>query len=81
MGKWKRVWRCKECGRIYEVLPSLCSKCGASIGRPNYIARMIFNKNIVIPTGNTDIVTARKKLLGKWEISEVAQNESEGDES
>ena len=35
MGDYKKVCRCKVCGKIYDKgIPYICSKCGAEIGRP-----------------------------------------------
>ena len=35
MGDYKKVCRCKDCGKIYDKgIPYICSKCGAEIGRP-----------------------------------------------
>ena len=33
MGKYKRVSRCKKCGKIYpHGIPYICGKCGTEIG-------------------------------------------------
>ena len=35
MRDYKKVCRCRDCGKIYDKgIPYICSKCGAEIGRP-----------------------------------------------
>ena len=35
MRDYKKVCRCRDCGKIYDKgIPYICSKCGAEIGKP-----------------------------------------------
>ena len=72
MGKYKRVCRCKKCGKIYpHGIPYICSKCGTEIGTktPTILKAMGLGYDAVTLTDNCEKVTAKKTLLG-WKIKE-----------
>ena len=72
MGKYKRVCRCKKCGKIYpHGIPYICGKCGTEIGTktPTILKAMGLGYDAVTLTDNCEKVTAKKTLLG-WKIKE-----------
>ena len=72
MGKYKRVCRCKKCGKIYpHGIPYICYKCGTEIGTetPTILKAMGLGYGAVTLTDNCEKVTAKKTLLG-WKIKE-----------
>ena len=72
MGKYKRVCRCKKCGKIYQHgIPYICFKCGTEIGikTPTILKAMGLEYSGVILTDNCEKVIAKKTLLG-WKIKE-----------
>jgi hypothetical protein len=76
---WKRVRRCKECGRIYESgIPYICKKCGAEIGRPTPALVQALGGEPVMLTDKCETVIARKELFG-WKVRE--REDEEVDES
>ena len=72
MGKYRRVIRCKKCGKIYQnCIPYICCKCGTEIGTktPTILKAMGLGYGAVILTDNCEKVIAKKTLLG-WKIKE-----------
>ena len=73
MGKYKRVCRCKKCGKIYpHGIPYICGKCGTEIGikTPTILKAMGLGYGAVTLTDNCEKVIAKKTLLG-WKIKEM----------
>lgn len=70
MGDWKKVYRCKECGKIYpNGIPLICGKCGTEIGITTpIIPRMIGHKEVT-PTKKCEKVIAKRGILG-WKVKE-----------
>lgn len=70
MGRWKEVAMCKECGKVYPSgAPYICRKCGGRLGIRNAFTKMVAGREIMRPTKNLEIVTARRRLF-KWEMKE-----------
>ena len=70
MGKYKRVSRCKKCGKIYpHGIPYICGKCGTVIGTKTPTILKSIGYGDVTLTDNCEKVIAKKKLLG-WKIKE-----------
>lgn len=73
MGGFKKVNRCKKCGKIYpHGLPLICKRCGAEIAREPTANELIFNHSLqfkVILTKNAEKVIARRRFF-KWEVLE-----------
>lgn len=68
MGGWKKVVMCKECGKVYPSgAPYICRKCGAGLGIRDAFAKIVTGKEIMRPTKNLEMVTARRRLF-KWEV-------------
>ena len=82
MKEWRKVYRCKNCLKIYPYeLHETCNKCGSEIGKrelnipfiPGMTIRFSSYSDIseVVPNENCEIVTARRKFF-KWEVKENA---------
>ena len=73
MGGFKKVSRCKKCGKIYpHNLPLICRKCGAEIARKPTTIELAFKpalQFVVFLTDNAEKVIARRKFF-KWEVLE-----------
>lgn len=67
MGKWKEVWRCKNCGKVYQTeIPEICIKCGERLGTAsNFLA--MFGISRVLQTDKCEKVIAKRTLLG-WKV-------------
>ena len=64
MAGYREVFRCKECGKIYENgIPYICQKCGTKIGTETPIILA------VALTDNCENVIAKKTLFG-WKVNE-----------
>ncbi len=75
MGKYIKVCRCKECGKIYgNGLPYICSKCGAELGRPTPMRIQMMGFGDVTLTKNCETVIARKGVFG-WKVREKPEPE------
>lgn len=71
MGKYKSVYRCKKCGKIYEYgIPYICGKCGTEIGTKTPIILQSIGCGEVKLTDNCESVIAKKKLFG-WKLKEM----------
>ena len=69
-GKYKRVSRCKKCGKIYpHGIPYICYKCGTEIGTETPTILKLIGYGDVTLTDNCEKVIAKKTLLG-WKIKE-----------
>lgn len=76
MGDWKRVCRCKECGKIYpNGIPLICKKCGTVIGRTTPAILQMFGSGEVTLTEKCEKVIAKQGIFG-WKVKE---SEREGD--
>lgn len=73
MSGFKKVNRCKKCGKIYpHNLPLICKRCGTEIAREPTATELIFNHSLqfkVFLTDNAEKVIARRKFF-KWEVLE-----------
>ena len=70
MGDYKKVCRCKVCGKIYDKgIPYICSKCGAEIGRPTPTILQMMGSGEVTLTGKCEKGVAKKGLFG-WRVRE-----------
>ena len=75
MGKYAKVCRCKDCGKIYENgIPYICSKCGAELGRPTSMILQMMGSGEVTLTENCEKVIARKGMFG-WKVRETPEPE------
>ena len=64
MMEWKKVNRCKECGKIYEKgLPYICRKCGAEISRPTSLLVQALGGGAVTLTEKCEKVIAKRCLF------------------
>lgn len=70
MGDWKRVCRCKECGKIYPSgIPLICKKCGTEIGRMTpYTGASIITGEVTL-TEKCEKVMAKQGIWG-WKVQE-----------
>lgn len=79
---WKKVNRCRECGKIYEKgIPYICRKCGAEIGRPTSLLVQAIGGGPVTLTGKSEKVIAKRCLFG-WRVREseaIEQVESDSE--
>lgn len=74
MGAWKKVNRCKECGKIYaNGIPYICKKCGVEIGRPSPMLIQAMGGGPVTMTDKCEKVVAKKSLFG-WKIRREVEN-------
>ena len=79
MAGYRKVSRCKECGKIYENgIPYICQKCGTEIGTETPIIFQVLGHKEVMLTDNCEKVIAKRTLFG-WKVKR--QNTSEGSES
>lgn len=79
MAGYREVYRCKECGKIYENgIPYICQKCGTEIGTETPIILQALGYKEATLTNNCEKVIAKKTLFG-WKVKR--QNTSEGSES
>lgn len=70
VGDYKKVCRCKVCGKIYDKgIPYICSKCGAEIGRPTPTILQMMGSGEVTLTEKCEKVVAKKGLFG-WRVRE-----------
>ena len=70
MGDYKKVCRCKVCGKIYDKgIPYICSKCGAEIGRPTPTILQMMGSGEATLTEKCEKVVAKKGLSG-WRVRE-----------
>ena len=83
MGDYKKVCRCKVCGKIYDKgIPYICSKCGAEIGRPTPTILQMMGSGEVTLTEKCEKVVAKKGLFGGLEnhrIPRLYRNDTKGD--
>lgn len=75
--EWKKVNRCRECGKIYEKgIPYICRKCGAEIGRPTSLIAQALGGGPVTLTEKCEKVIAKRGLFG-WKVREREAVDSE----
>lgn len=68
MDGYREVFRCKECGKIYENgIPYICKKCGTEIGTETPIIFQALGHKKVTLTDNCEKVIAKKTLFG-WKV-------------
>ena len=61
MGKYKRVSRCKKCGKIYpHGIPYICYKCGTEIGTKTLEILKLTGFGDVTLTDNCEKVIAKR---------------------
>ena len=79
MAGQREVFRCMECGQIYEKgSPYICKECGREIGTETPIIFQVLGHKEVMLTDNCEKVIAKRTLFG-WKVKR--QNTSEGSES
>lgn len=75
MGKYREVYRCKSCEKIYaKNIPYFCDRCGMKIGRPTPIIIQMLGAAEVTPTEQCEKVLARKNIFG-WKVRESEESE------
>lgn len=75
MAKYKSVYRCKKCGKIYKYgIPYICGKCGTELGTKTHIILQAIGYGEVTLTDNCESVIAKKTLFG-WKLKESEKNE------
>lgn len=84
MGDYKKVCRCKDCGKIYDKgIPYICSKCGAEIGKPTPTILQMMGCGEVTLTENARRLLLKKVCLdGRLEnhrIPRLYRNDTKGD--
>lgn len=84
MGDYKKVCRCKVCGKIYDKgIPYICSKCGAEIGRPTPTILQMMGSGEVTLTEKCEKVVAKKVCLDggleNHRIPRLYRNDTKGD--
>lgn len=63
MAKYKRVYCCRDCGKIYpRSFPQYCSRCGLQLA---------FNDGAA--TGAAEKVRARRTITGRWKVKGPAE--------
>lgn len=78
MRDYKKVCRCRDCGKIYDKgIPYICSKCGAEIGRPTPTILQMMGSSIrksilaCVGRGSTPQERVRAKVQAtgnKWAV-------------
>lgn len=77
MANWKNVYRCKECGKVFEKeVPFICSKCGTEMRKEPTLLEEILGMSFLLNTDKCEKVIAKRKLF-KW----VVKNDNEGEQS
>lgn len=84
MRDYKKVCRCRDCGKIYDKgIPYICSKCGAEIGKPTPTILQMMGCGEVTLTEKSEKVVAKKVCLdGRLEnrrILRLSRNDTKGD--
>lgn len=68
MKGYKRVCRCKQCGKIYESgIPDVCVKCGTEIGTPTPFLLQEMGLGKMTLTDKCEKVIAKKTMFG-WKV-------------
>lgn len=76
MRDYKKVCRCRDCGKIYDKgIPYICSKCGAEIGKPTPTILQMMGCGEVTLTEKSEKVVAKKGLFG-WKVREPQDPEA-----
>lgn len=76
MRDYKKVCRCRDCGKIYDKgIPYICSKCGAEIGRPTPTILQMMGSGEVTLTEKCEKVVTKKGLFG-WKVREPQDPEA-----
>lgn len=76
MSEYKKVCRCKECGKIYpNGISYICGKCGATIGKQTSLFLQAMGGDPVTLTDKCEKVIAKKGLFG-WKIRQEVVDES-----
>lgn len=72
MRDYKKVCRCRDCGKIYDKgIPYICSKCGAEIGRPTPTILQMMGSGEVTLTEKCE----NRRLLELWIIRHKQQSD------
>jgi DNA-directed RNA polymerase subunit RPC12/RpoP len=58
---YREVYRCKECGKIYERYPVICEKCGERL-----VTEGFFDD---YKTESLEVIVAKRTLFG-WKVRE-----------
>ena len=70
MGRYREVFRCMECGKIYENgIPYICDKCGARIGIKTPEILQAFGSGEVTLTDKCENIIEKWTLFG-WNVKE-----------
>lgn len=68
MGRYREVFRCMECGKIYKNrIPYTCEKCGAGIGVETPIIFQVLGRGEVTLTDKCEKIIAKRTLFG-WKV-------------
>lgn len=75
MRGYKKVCRCRDCGKIYDKgIPYICSKCGAEIGKPTPTILQMMGCGEVTLTEKSEKIVAKKGLFG-WKVREPQETD------
>jgi predicted nucleic acid-binding Zn-ribbon protein len=65
---WREVYRCTECGKIYQdEIPYICKKCGTEIGETTPYIFQVMGFREVLPTDRCEMTVAKRTLFG-WKV-------------
>lgn len=68
MRKWKRVRRCRCCGKVYpDAIPYICERCGTQIGMAAPFIALMMPLEGVTETDKCERVVGKKGIFG-WKI-------------
>lgn len=75
MGKYRKVNRCKSCGKIYaKGIPYFCDRCGTEIGIPTSTLMQLLGSGEVTLTEQCEKVIAKRSLFG-WKVRKADDTE------